>query len=84
MSYGPDEIEPHKRAALMVNKILKDAKPADLPVEQPTKFALQINLKTAKALGLTVVKNETHPIQAIDLRVSHPSKNFDISPAPAI
>jgi len=54
MSYGPDEIEPYKRAASMVDKILKGAKPADLAVEQPTKFALQINLKTANTLGLTI------------------------------
>jgi putative tryptophan/tyrosine transport system substrate-binding protein len=54
MSYGPDEVEPYQRRALMVDKILKGAKPADIPVEQPTKFELAINLKTAKALGLTI------------------------------
>jgi len=54
MSYGPDEVEPFQRAAVIVDKILKGTKPADVPVEQPTKFELVINLKTAKALGLTI------------------------------
>ena len=54
MSYGPSFLDLYQRSAVCVDKILKGAKPADLPVEQPTKLELVINLKAAKALGLEV------------------------------
>jgi len=54
ISYGPNLIEPFRHAAAFVDKLLKGAKPADLPVQQPTKFELVINLKTARALGITI------------------------------
>jgi len=54
MSYGADEAENNRRVAYYIDRILKGAKPADLPVEQPTKFEFVINLKAAKQIGLTL------------------------------
>jgi putative ABC transport system substrate-binding protein len=57
MSYGVNEVDLYRRAAVFVDKILKGAKPANLPVEQPTKFEFIINLKAAKQIGLTIPPN---------------------------
>jgi putative ABC transport system substrate-binding protein len=54
ISYGVKHIDMYRRAATFVDKILRGARPADIPVEQPTKFYLTINLKTAKAIGVTI------------------------------
>ena len=54
MAYGPNLADLYRRTATYVDKILTGAKPADLPVEQPTKFEIVVNLRTAKALGLTI------------------------------
>ena len=57
MSYSANEADSFRRAAVYVDKILKGVKPADLPVEQPTKFEFVINLKTAKQIGVTIPPN---------------------------
>jgi putative tryptophan/tyrosine transport system substrate-binding protein len=54
VSYGANYADAHRRAATLMDKIIKGAKPAEIPVEQPTKFELVINLKTAKQIGLTI------------------------------
>ena len=54
LSYGPDLVDPFRHAATYVDRILRGEKPGDLPVQFPTKFEMVVNLKTAKALGLTV------------------------------
>jgi putative ABC transport system substrate-binding protein len=57
MSYGADQADNHRRVASFVDRILKGARPADLPVEQPIKFEFIVNLKAAKAIGLTIPPN---------------------------
>jgi putative tryptophan/tyrosine transport system substrate-binding protein len=65
MSYGPQRAEPYGRLALMVDKILKGSYPANIPVEQPTKFQLVINLNTAKQIGLTIPPNVLSRVDSV-------------------
>ena len=54
LSYGPNRVDPYRRAAAYIDRILKGEKPADLPIQAPTKYELVINLKTSRTLGITV------------------------------
>jgi putative ABC transport system substrate-binding protein len=65
MSYGLDQAEPYRRAVSIVDKILKGRKPGDIPVEQPRKFELVINLKAAKQIGLTIPQSVVYQADKI-------------------